>query len=83
MKTIEKEVQKETFKETPHDRFKRLATKRTNEILRKLKILGNCSNRQVYEYTDEDIDKIFSAIERKVREVKAKFRASKEENFRL
>ena len=71
-------------KETPQERFKRLAEKRTNEVLRKLRILGNCSNRQAYSYTRADVDKIFSAIERKAREIKAKFnQAEDEEEFKL
>jgi len=69
--------------ETPRERFKRLATKRTNEVLRKLKILGNCSNRQIYEYTEKDVEAIFSAIERKVKEIKAKFYFPEEEKFKL
>lgn len=69
--------------ETPRDRFKRLAALRTNEVLKRLKILGNCANRQAYEYTEKDVDAIFSAIERKVKETKAKFQFSKEETFKL
>ncbi|NQT79615.1 MAG: hypothetical protein HQ555_04395 [Candidatus Aminicenantes bacterium] len=69
--------------ETARDRFKRLATLRTNEVLRRLKILRNCANRQAYEYSEKDIEAIFSAIERKVREVKTKFHFPKEERFKL
>lgn len=69
--------------ETARDRFKRLATLRTNEVLRKLKILGNCANRQAYEYLEKDIEAIFSVIERKVKEVKTKFNFPKEEKFKL
>ena len=69
--------------ETPKERFKRLATKRTNEVLKRLKILGNCSNRQIYEYTEKDVEAIFSTIERKVKEIKAKFYFPKEERFKL
>ena len=70
--------------ETSEERFKRVAIKRTNEILKRLRILGNCSNRQVYAYTKEDIDKIFSAIEKRVKEIKAKFNhPEKEEKFKL
>ena len=69
--------------ETPEQRFRRLATARTNEVLRRLKILGNCSNRQVYAYSEKDIEKIFSAIERKLRETRAKFYPAKNESFRL
>lgn len=80
---VEKKMQEKTIMESPHDKFKRLATKRTNEVLRKLKILGNCANRQIYEYTDEDVEKIFKAIDRKVREIRANFRSSREQNFKL
>ena len=69
--------------ETARERFKRLATKRTNEVLRKLKVLGNCANRQVYDYSREDVNKIFNVIHQKVKEIEAKFRASSDENFKL
>ena len=69
--------------EIPAERFKRLAALRTNLILERLRILGNCANRQVYEYTEEDIEKIFSAIERQVKEVKTKFHFPKEKKFKL
>lgn len=72
-----------TKKETPEERFRRLATLRTNEILRRIKILGNCSNRQAYSYADKDIDKIFAAIEKKLKEVRAKFHPRVDDNFHL
>lgn len=70
--------------QTKRDRFKRLATHRTNEVLRKLKVLSNCSNKQLYEYDEREIDKIFSEIEKKVKESKAKFNfAKRNERFHL
>jgi len=69
--------------ETPEDRFRRLATARTNEVLRRLKILGNCANRQAYSYSEKEVDKIFSAIERRLKEVRAKFHPRGDEKFRL
>jgi hypothetical protein len=68
---------------TKRDRFKKLAEYRTNEVLKRLKVLGNCSNRSAYEYTEEDISKIFSEIERKIRETKAKFSFARNKQFRL
>jgi len=65
------------------ERFKRLATYRTNEILKRLKVLGNCSNRNTYSYTAEDVNKIFTEIDRKVRETKAKFTFPQEKEFKL
>jgi len=70
-------------KETSRDRFKRLATQRTNSILQRLKVLGNCSNRSVYEYEEEDISKIFAEIERRVKETRAKFHYPKRRAFKL
>jgi len=69
--------------ETKRERFKRLATLRTNEILKRLKVLGNCANRQTYEYYEEDLNKIFGEIDRKVKKIKAKFSFSKEKEFKL
>jgi len=69
--------------ETKAERFKRLASLRTNEVLRRLKVLGNCANRSAYEYSEEEVNKIFSAIERKLKEVKAKFHFLKEKEFKL
>ena len=69
--------------ETPKERFKRVAAARTNAIFNKLRILGNCSNRQIYSYSEEDIDKIFSAINKQLREVRAKFNSHKGEKFKL
>ncbi len=76
-------MEKPNKKETPQERFKRLATLRTNTVLRRLKVLGNCANRQAYQYTEEDVDKIFYEIERKLKEVKAKFHFPKNREFRL
>lgn len=68
---------------TKRERFKRLAERRTNAVLQKLKILGNCSNRSAYEYTEEEINKIFSTIEKAVRENKAKFHFPVRHQFKL
>jgi hypothetical protein len=54
--------------------FKRLAGKRTNDVLDRLRILGNCSNRRAYSYTDEEIERIFKAIDEQAKIVKAKFK---------
>ncbi len=71
--------------ETPSEKFKRLATARTNAVLEKLRILGNCSNNSVYEYTEEDIEKIFSTIEKQVKETRTVFiyNIKSGEEFRL
>lgn len=67
-----------------YENFKRLASSRTNEVMRRVKILGNCANRSHYDYTEEEINKVFSEIERKIRETKAKFSFPyKDKEFKL
>jgi hypothetical protein len=70
-------------KETREERFKRVATRRTNEILNRIHILGNCSNKSSYSYTDDDIQKIFSTIEKELRLMKARFASSQKRAFKL
>ena len=62
-----------SFEETKRDRFVRIAETRTNKIIDMLQLLGNCSNVNVYEYKQQDIEKIFNVIETEVREAKKKF----------
>ena len=62
--------------ETKREKFVRLAEARTNKIIDMLKLLGNCSNTSAYDYTQQNVDKIFSAIEAEVREAKKKFSKS-------
>ena len=72
-----------TAVEARRERFKRLATARTNVVLKKIQVLGNCSNRQAYEYTEDEIEKIFATIDKYLKSVKSKFHFSKEEKFKL
>jgi len=60
-------------KEGRKERFLRVATNRTNEVLEKLRILGNCYNKSSYDYNEEDINKIFSAINKAIKETKSRF----------
>lgn len=71
--------------ETKRECFVRLAEARTNKILDMLRLLGNCSSKGNYDYTDEDVKKIFNAIEKEVKNTKNKFLGidSKEERFTL
>lgn len=78
----------EKKEESKNERFKRVASARTNEILRRLKILGNCSNNLIYDYSEEEVKKIFKVIEDRVKEIKLKFSNSqtgknKKEEFTL
>ena len=67
-----------------YERFKRVAEGRTNKIIDQIRLLGNCANKSNYEYSEEDIKKIFSAIENELRLTKAKYQAKqKNKKFEL
>jgi hypothetical protein len=70
-------------KEDRTTRFKRVAQRRTENILNSFRILGNCSNKSTYQYNEEDIAKIFRAIEEQLRITKMKFRSSRRQKFTL
>lgn len=72
-------------KETKRERFVRIAEARTNRILDNMRLLGNCSHKGNYDYTDDDIKKIFNALESELRRQKARFQGgdSSEERFTL
>lgn len=58
---------------TKSDRFHEVATARTNRLLEDLRILSNCSNKNNYEYTEQEALQMFRAIELEVKNVKAMF----------
>ena len=60
-------------KETNRERFVRIAEARTQKIIDMIELLGNCSNQYNYEYTQKDVDKMFSAIESALKASKARF----------
>jgi hypothetical protein len=71
--------------ETKRDRFVRLAEARTNKIIEMMRLLGNCSSKANYDYTDEDIKKIFAALDKELKNTKNRFLGldAKEEKFTL
>ena len=62
--------------EDKRERFVRIAESRTNKILEQIRLLGNCSNKNNYEYTEEDVKKIFSVIESELKIAKSKYISS-------
>lgn len=69
--------------ENRNTRFKRLAEKRTVEILNKIRVLGNLSNRSVYDYSSEEVEKIFTALDKATKQAKSRFTTSHPVKFKL
>ena len=80
---INKAIYRINSMETRDQRFKRIAEKRTGRILEDIRILANCSNKSTYSYTEEDVNKIFRAIEEELKHAKTKFKVTRAKKFTL
>ena len=65
--------------------FIRIAEARTNKIIESIALLGNLSNTSYYEYTPDQIEAMFSAIQEELDNQKKRFVDSgpKKKKFRL
>lgn len=51
-------------------RFTKVAATRVQKIIDYLKLLQNCSNRNNYEYDEDDVNHMFEEISKAVRDAK-------------
>ena len=74
-----------SFNNEKKNNFIRLAESRTNKAIGFIELIGNLSNRNYYDYTQEQVDAIFSAIQSTLTAQKRKYDAalSKKRKFRL
>ena len=63
--------------ETKAEKFIRLGEYRINKAIDAIGRIENLSNRSAYDYTEEQVEAMFSVLESKVAEVKTKFTATK------
>ena len=59
--------------ETKEERFKRVVQKRVQNVLDSLRRLSQCSNKRMYVWNDEQLTKIWAAIDK----WRAKYRTKK------
>ena len=74
----EGEKRQEKPAESKHDKFKRLATHRVANAIKKIEMIGNLASSS-YESAGEEREKIFSALQAALDGVKAKFSKTKAE----
>lgn len=58
---------------TRRESFVRLAESRVIKTMNDIRLIGNLSNRNNYEYTAEDVAKIFSTLEQELKTAKSRF----------
>lgn len=54
-------------------KFVQLAERRVGNAIKQIRLIGNLSNKGNYSYTPKDAEKIFSALNRELRAMKARF----------
>lgn len=72
--------------ETKSEKFRRLAEKRTSNVLKALEVLSNLSNKSQYEWSDIQIDQLTDKIKTKLSDMKSSFvtkgfKISKDDGF--
>lgn len=67
-------------------KFVELAESRVNRAIKDMRLIGNLSNRSAYAYSDDDIRRIFKALQKELDSAKSRFAGDaevREEGFRL
>ena len=64
-------------REVDRQKFVKLALARVNRTLKDIQLIGNLSNRSNYDYADDDVDKIFKALNQEIAACKKRFELSK------
>lgn len=59
------------------NKFVKLASARVSKALKDIQLIGNLSNRSNYDYTDEDVAKIFKALSDEISACKRKFESAR------
>lgn len=65
------------------ENFKRIATNRVNKIIDLISKLQNLSNSSYYEYTDDQIEQIFKAIQKELDKQKKIFQTDTKKGKRF
>lgn len=54
-------------------KFVELAENRVNRAIKDLQLIGNLSNRSAYEFSDDDVRRIFRALQKELDSAKSRF----------
>tara|TARA_B100000242_G_C42615646_1_gene290355 strand:- start:9 stop:263 length:255 start_codon:yes stop_codon:yes gene_type:complete len=84
---MKKNVVTSEFQKRKREKFIELAESRVKKAITNLRLIGNLSRKNNYDYTDEDVKKITAALEKELKNVKDLFKRgsemSSEDTFKL
>lgn len=69
--------------EDKHKKFLRLAQLRGERVIKDLQLIANLANRNNYEYSDEEVKALFSAVEEELKLAKFSFMKRKARGIRF
>ena len=69
--------------ETKEERFKRIAEKRVQRVLDSLRSLSQTSNKRMYQWSEAQMKKIWTTIDKELQTCRESFEQDKPEEFRL
>jgi len=69
--------------ESKSEKFKRLAELRVNNALKSIQLIGNLSNKSVYQYDPSDARKIIRVLKNSITKLEKDFASSSKSNFKL
>jgi len=70
-------------KETKEQRFKRVAEKRVQNVINSLRSLSQLANNKVYKWNNDQLEKVWKAIEKEIDNCKKSFKDPDSILFRL
>ena len=69
--------------ETKEGRFKRVVQKRVQNTLDSLRRLSQCANKRMYQWDENQLDKIFTTIDKELENCKISFKNADPQEFQL
>lgn len=69
--------------ESKHNKFHRLAKLRGERALKDIRLVGNLSNKNNYDYTEAEVKALFNVLEEELRVAKLGFIRNKKRGIKL
>jgi len=63
-----------SYSSTKSDNFKRIASKRVANVIKNIRSLSKCANRNNYQYESEEVNKMLKAIKEEIKIMEAMYK---------
>lgn len=63
-----------------HEKFERLAQKRVSEVMNRIRLIGNLSDKRNYSYSESHVKEMFDALEGELRAAKQRYKSGANES---